>query len=76
MANTTTPARIHAAVTAALADRAAGQRKIAAGHGMTGPAYAGTREALRAEARLCEDLQRILGHVTPEALASVLEARP
>jgi hypothetical protein len=34
------------------------------------------RALIRAEAKRCEDLQRILGHADPDKLASALEARP
>lgn len=70
--NTTTPAEIHRAVTAALGDRARLLRKDAASRQFAGPARAGMQTLARAEAQLAEDLQRILGNVSPEALASVM----
>ena len=69
----TTPAEIHETIVAALGDRARKCRAEAAGRKWAGPAFAGTRGLLRAEARLCDDLQRIIGHVGPEPLAKVLE---
>jgi len=76
MGTTTTAAEIHATITAALATQARDCRKAASGHRNAGPHMAGVRAALRAEAKRCEDLQRILAQVAPEALAAVLEARP
>lgn len=70
---TSTNAEIHATITAALGDRAKLLRKGAASRQMSGPARAEARKAIRAEAQRCEDLQCILGHVGPEALAKVLE---
>jgi recombinational DNA repair ATPase RecF len=71
---TTTPAEIHETIVRALVSRASECRKLAAGHSMAGPHNADIRSVLRAEAQRCDDLRRILGHVTPEALASVMEA--
>lgn len=76
MGTTTTAAEVHATIIAALGTQARDCRKAASGHRNAGPAKAGARAALRAEAQRCEDLQRILAHVAPEALAAVLEARP
>ena len=71
---TTTSAEIHETITAALGDRARKCRNEASNRKWTGPAFANTRGLLRDEARLCEDLQRILGNVSPEALADVMRA--
>jgi hypothetical protein len=73
---TTTPAEIRDTIVAALATQARESRKDAGGRRNAGPHLAHVRAALRAEAQRCEDLQRILGNADPEALASVLGARP
>ena len=71
----TTPAEIHRLIIAALGDRAKFLRRDAASRKFTGLHYATTRAQIRAEAALCEDLQQILGNISPEALASVMEKR-
>lgn len=71
---TTTPAEIHRVISAALDDRAKLLRHDAASRKWKGPDFAGIRDGLRAEARLADDLHRILGHVSPGKLAAALEA--
>lgn len=56
----------------ALGDRAKLLREDAGSRRMSGPAYAEMRGLIRAEAKRCEDLQRIIGHADPGKLASAL----
>jgi hypothetical protein len=69
---TTTPAEIHQAITAALGDRARLLRRDAASRKLTGPGLSEARARIRAEAQRCEDLARIIGYVSPLALAAVM----
>lgn len=71
---TMTPDEIRDTLALALGDRAHLLRKDAASRKFTGPARADFRALIRAEAQRCEDLQRILGHVSPDKLAAALEA--
>jgi hypothetical protein len=71
--DTTTPADIHDTIVRALGDRARLMRATAASRKWGGDAKADSRRLMRQEAKLCDDLQRILGHVSPEKLAAALE---
>jgi len=70
----TTPAEIQRVITSALGDRAKLLRNDASSRRLSGPGFAEMRKAIRAEAKLCEDLQRIIGHADPGKLAAALEA--
>lgn len=68
-----TTAEIHRTIITALMLSARECRKLASGRKMAGQVNENARAALRAEAQRCDDLQRVLANVSPEALAKVLE---
>jgi hypothetical protein len=72
---TITPDQVHASITAALAVYARQCRLDAGARRFTGPVFAEARKAYRDEAKRCEDIGRILEHVSPEALAALLAAK-
>ena len=72
---TTTKTEIHRVIFEALGDRSALLRRDVASRKFTGPRFADVRAKIRAEAELCEYLMGMLGHVSPEALASVFAAK-
>ncbi len=68
----TTDAEVRKTIYDALGDRADKFRKLAASRPWSGPAHAGHRAGMRAEAQRCLDLQRVLMYVNPRELAVTL----